>query len=187
MDRFNRLVMMGTVIAVLGFAGFSFDLFQLTALGVKDPRVAISFSIFAVFLVLIVVNDHLLIPRILHGIIALSILGIAAITIYAHVSASSLRFSQSGLWYSYVREGTSEHLALQASCSCRVGVWVHILFPTGDRDNFYRATNSEGRWSQSFSVPSRSARNNSGLAVVTVQLWRGKQTTRTFLEFHVIR
>lgn len=100
--------------------------------------------------------------------------------------AARLSFRSVSVWYHYVRKGTFEHLEVQANMHTKLGIWVHVLFPSGVNYAYFQNTNANGHWRMSFAVPTNSGSPYTKSAVVTLQLWHGKQTDKDFAFFTVI-
>lgn len=95
-------------------------------------------------------------------------------------------FRYVSIWYHYVRRGTVEHIVIQANRHTKFGIWVHVYFPSGVSVAFFQNTDSRGHWSAAFPVPGNAWSRYSKKAVVTLQLWHGKQTVKDFTSFTVI-
>jgi hypothetical protein len=97
-----------------------------------------------------------------------------------------LSFKSVSVWYHAVRRGTFEHLEVQANHHSKLGIWVHVIFPTGVHYDYYENTNGSGHWSKSFTVPKNALNSNSNRAIVALQLWHAKTTVKDFEFFTVI-
>jgi hypothetical protein len=99
---------------------------------------------------------------------------------------SYLTFRQVSLWYHTVRQGTWDVIAIQANPTTTLGIWVHVIFPSGGHHDYYANTDSQGKWQVKFTIPRGSASRKSNRAFVTLQLWHGKQTTQSFMGFTLV-
>jgi hypothetical protein len=90
------------------------------------------------------------------------------------------------LWYHRVRQGTFNHVEIQANHKRVLGIWVHVYFPNGRVYSYYDNTDKGGHWAKSFSVPNPSVGPRGDQAVVTAQLWEGKRTRKNFATFVII-
>lgn len=99
---------------------------------------------------------------------------------------STLQFRRIKLRYSTVRQGTWDRLTVQSSLHTRLGIWVHVVFPSGKQKAFYAETNAKGHWKKRFSVPRGSATAQSHTAFIIVQLWHGSQTVQGSIAFTVV-
>lgn len=99
---------------------------------------------------------------------------------------TTLNFHWISLWYHTVRQGTSDRVIIQSTLHTRLGIWVHVIFPSGRHIDFYEQTNGHGRWSTWFSVPHNSRTRHSNHAFITFQLWHGKHTTQHFMSFWLV-
>lgn len=98
-----------------------------------------------------------------------------------------LRFAYVSLWYHTVRVGTSNHIVVQGIPRKRLGIWTKVYFPNGSRIAYYEDTNSRGHWETTFNVPRDAISRGSNEAVVTLRLWKGKHSTKTFVSFALVR
>lgn len=98
----------------------------------------------------------------------------------------NLTFQWTSLWYHTVRQGTWDYITVQSTLKTRLGIWVHVIFPSGYHWDFYRETDSNGKWSVKFTIPRGSASKRSNQAYITFQLWHGKQTTQSFMDFTLV-
>lgn len=108
------------------------------------------------------------------------------ITIIRRVYRYQVGFRHVSVWYHYVRKGTFEHLEVQANRHTKFGIWVHVVFPSGVSYAYFQKTDANGHWRVSFAVPTNSGSPYTKRAVVTLQLWHGKQTDKEFAFFTVI-
>jgi hypothetical protein len=108
------------------------------------------------------------------------------ITIVRRVFRYQPGFRYVSIWYHYVRKGTFEHLEVQANRHTKFGIWVHVFFPSGVSYAYFQNTDANGHWRMSFAVPTNSGSPYSKQAVVTLQLWHGKQTVEHFAFFTVL-
>jgi hypothetical protein len=95
-------------------------------------------------------------------------------------------FSWVSLWYHTVRQGTWDHLSVQTKPTKKMGIWVMVYFPNGVHYAYYENTDSSGFWQKQFNIPRRAISSKSNQAVITVQLWRGKKTTKYFMNFTLV-
>jgi hypothetical protein len=116
------------------------------------------------------------------GVQATSLLQVLALT--AH--PSNLNFQWTSLWYHTVRHGTWDEVVIQSTLKTTLGIWLHVIFPSGVRHDYYTNTNGSGYWSVKFSIPSNALSPHSNQAYITMQLWHGKQTTQSFINFTVV-
>lgn len=98
----------------------------------------------------------------------------------------NLSFRWVSLWYHTVRQGTWDYLDIQSTMSTQLGVWVHVIFPSGQHYDYYTVTDHNGRWSMKFTIPKQSTSRHSNQAYITFQLWHGKQTTQAFVDFTLV-
>lgn len=91
------------------------------------------------------------------------------------------------LWYHPVYQGAYDHLVVQGRPRRHLGIWVHIYFPNGSRIDFYETTDGQGLWQRDFQVPLHARTRSSDQAFITVQLWKGRQSRKTFIQFRVLR
>lgn len=99
---------------------------------------------------------------------------------------SFLNFSWVSLWYHTVRQGTWDYVTVQSTLKTQLGIWVHVIFPSGLHADFYTETDHNGRWSVKFTIPKRGISKHSNQAYITFQLWHGKQTTQQFMDFTLV-
>jgi len=96
---------------------------------------------------------------------------------------SNLTFRWVSLWYHAVRQGTWDYISIQSAYQTTLGIWVHVIFPNGQHWDYYTNTDHNGRWGVKFTIPNRSVSRHSNQAYITLQLWHGKQTTQSFIDF----
>jgi len=101
--------------------------------------------------------------------------------------AASTAFSYTSVWYHVIRMNTVETIQAQAVPRAQQGIWVHVLFASGNHLDYYQNTDKNGFWQTSFKIPTNSVSRYSSEAVVTFQLWHGKATAKSFETFTVIR
>jgi hypothetical protein len=97
-----------------------------------------------------------------------------------------LGFRRITLRYPAVRRGAPDALNVQATLKTKLGIWAHIVFPTGKHLDYYQETNHKGHWKLRFTVPRHSVTRYSRQAYITLQLWHGSQTTQAFVMFTVM-
>jgi hypothetical protein len=97
-----------------------------------------------------------------------------------------LGFQWVSLWYHTVRQGTFDVLVIQAKPQTQLGIWTHIIFPNGQHYDYYKNTDSNGKWQIKFTIPRGSVSKNSNQAHITFQLWHGKQTMQAFVTFTLV-
>jgi hypothetical protein len=85
-----------------------------------------------------------------------------------------------------VRHGTYDVIKIQSTLKTTLGIWVHVIFPSGQRHDFYTNTDGSGSWSTKFTIPNNAISRHSNQAYITLQLWHGKQTTQSFLNFTLV-
>lgn len=98
----------------------------------------------------------------------------------------NLNFRWTSLWYHTVRHGTYDVIAVQSTLQTTLGIWVHVIFPSGQRHDYYANTDGKGHWSTKFSVPRGAISRHSNQAYVTMQFWHGQQTTQAFIDFTIV-
>lgn len=101
-------------------------------------------------------------------------------------SSSALHFQSLSLWYHIVRIGTFNHIEMQATPHRRVGIWAHVIFPTGLHFDWYEQTTASGHWSKQFDVPADTISRYSNRGHVELQLWMGKKSVKDFLPFTIV-
>lgn len=99
---------------------------------------------------------------------------------------SNLNFQYTSLWYHTVRHGTYDVIKIQSTLKTTLGIWAHIIFPSGQRHDYYTNTDSNGLWSVKFTIPNSAISQHSNQAYVTLQLWHGQQTTQSFIDFVLV-
>ena len=98
----------------------------------------------------------------------------------------NLQFQWVSLWYHTVRQGTWDYIDIQSTLHVQLGIWVHVIFPNGYHADYYAGTNNSGHWSVKFAIPRRAMSSHSNQAYITFQLWHGKQTTQSFMDFSLV-
>ena len=98
----------------------------------------------------------------------------------------NLNFLWISLWYHTARQGTWDYVIVQSTLKSQLGIWVHVIFPSGQHWDFYTLTDHSGRWAVKFNIPRHSVSPHSNQAYVTFQLWHGKQTTQSFMDFTLV-
>ena len=98
----------------------------------------------------------------------------------------SLTFQWVSLWYHTVRQGTWDYVEIQSGLKTSLGIWVHVIFPSGQHLDYYKNTDQNGHWAIRFSIPKRSVSSHSNAAYIAFQLWHGNQTTQSFLNFTLV-
>ena len=98
----------------------------------------------------------------------------------------SLAFLCISLWYHTVRRGTWDYVIVQSTLQTQLGIWVHVIFPTGQHWDFYTNTDNSGRWAVRFKIPRHGISRHSNQAYVTFQLWHGNHTTQAFMDFILV-
>jgi large repetitive protein len=96
------------------------------------------------------------------------------------------RFAYISIWYHVVRNGTPEHVVVQSTLHTRLGIWVHVYFPSGKQLKYYQYTNSHGKWEKQVNVPRKGRTGKNDKAIITIRLWHGKQSIQAFSKFKVI-
>ncbi|MGI8827839.1 MAG: hypothetical protein ACR2JC_19855 [Chloroflexota bacterium] len=99
---------------------------------------------------------------------------------------NNVGFRYISIWYHQVRRGTFDHIEAQASRHVTHGIWVHVYFPTGQHLDYYQNTDGTGHFVKEFNIPSNSISRYSNQAVVTFQLWSGRNTRKNFLTFNIV-
>jgi hypothetical protein len=99
---------------------------------------------------------------------------------------SNLNFQYTSLWYHTVRHGTYDVIKIQSTLKTTLGIWAHVIFPSGQRHDYYTNTDSSGLWSVKFTIPNSAISKHSNQAYVTLQLWHGQQTTQSFIDFVLV-
>jgi hypothetical protein len=99
---------------------------------------------------------------------------------------AGLNFRWVSLWYHTVRQGTWDVIVLQSTLQTQLGIWAHVIFPNGLHYDYYTNTDNNGQWKVRFNVPARAASSHSNQAYVTFQLWHGKQTSQSFMDFTLV-
>ncbi|MDQ2742233.1 MAG: hypothetical protein M3Z66_08030 [Chloroflexota bacterium] len=102
-------------------------------------------------------------------------------------SRGGLHFRRLSLWYHVVRLGTFDHVDLQSNMKTRLGIWAHVIFPSGVQFDYYENTDSRGHWIKTFDVPLNSISRYSNRAFILFQLWHGRTSVKDYLPFTVIR
>jgi hypothetical protein len=74
-----------------------------------------------------------------------------------------------------VREGHNQTIFVQVTPKTGYGIWVHVIFATKKRLDWYQDTNRHGYWKKTFRVPFGSITAKSHNAKVTVRIWHGKK------------
>lgn len=97
-----------------------------------------------------------------------------------------LGFRWVSLWYHSVRQGTWDYVSIQSTSTTQLGIWVHVIFPNGKHWDIYTLTDHNGHWGARFAVPRQSASRHSNQAYIAFQLWHGKQTMQSFLNFVLV-
>jgi Beta xylosidase C-terminal Concanavalin A-like domain len=95
-------------------------------------------------------------------------------------------FQYVSVWYRYIHVLTKQHIVAQAKTQSQYGLWVHVIFPSGKRLDYYVNTDAFGFWQKKFVVPKNAIKGKSGEAFVTFQLWKGNSTKKKFSTFTVI-
>ena len=85
-----------------------------------------------------------------------------------------------------MRHGTYDVIAIQATLKTTLGIWAHVIFPSGQRHDYYTNTDANGHWSTKFTVPNSAISKHSNQGYVTLQLWHGQQTTQAFIDFTIV-
>ena len=98
----------------------------------------------------------------------------------------NLGFRQVSLWYHTVRQGTWDYITVQSTVQKQLGIWVHVIFPSGRHLDYFTLTDRKGRWATRFNVPRGSASRHSNQAYIAFQLWHGKQTMQAFIQFTLV-
>lgn len=99
---------------------------------------------------------------------------------------SNLNFRWTSLWYHTVRHGTYDVITIQSTLQTTLGIWAHVIFPSGQRHDYYTNTDASGNWSTHFTIPNSAISKHSNQAYITLQLWHGQQTTQSFLDFTLV-
>jgi hypothetical protein len=99
---------------------------------------------------------------------------------------SNLNFQYTSLWYHTVRRGTYDVITIQSTLNTTLGIWAHVIFPSGQRHDYFTNTDGSGRWSIKFTIPKNAVSKHSNQAYVTLQLWHGQQTTQSFIDFTLV-
>lgn len=81
------------------------------------------------------------------------------------------------------RPGQMNQLDAQASVGQALTIWVHVNFPTGRHIDYISTTDGKGHWTKQFRVPAHATNRYSTRVYVHYQLWRGKETAKTFGSF----
>lgn len=97
-----------------------------------------------------------------------------------------LGFRWISLWYHPVRAGTWDYLDIKVRPSKQIGIWVQVIFPNGKHYYYYEQTDNHGRWQKRFDIPRDAISRNSNQADITIQLWKGSKTVRSFLSFTLV-
>jgi Beta xylosidase C-terminal Concanavalin A-like domain len=95
-------------------------------------------------------------------------------------------FQYMSVWYHYIHVGTTQHIVAQTKTQSTYGLWVHVIFPSGKRLDYYVNTDAFGFWQATFVVPKNAIKIKPGDAFVTFQLWKGSSTEKKFQTFTVI-
>jgi hypothetical protein len=99
---------------------------------------------------------------------------------------SNLNFRWTSLWYHTVRHGTYDVISIQSTLNTTLGIWAHVIFPSGQRHDYFTNTDGSGHWSTKFTIPNSAISKHSNQAYVTLQLWHGQQTTQAFIDFTLV-
>jgi hypothetical protein len=99
---------------------------------------------------------------------------------------SNLNFQWTSLWYHTVRHGTYDIIAIQSTLHTTLGIWAHVIFPSGQRHDYYTNTDGNGHWSIKFTIPNSAISKHSNQGYVTLQLWHGQQTTQSFIDYTIV-
>jgi hypothetical protein len=97
-----------------------------------------------------------------------------------------LNFKWTSLWYHTVRHGSWDEIVIQSTLKKQLGIWLHVIFPSGVRHDYYTNTDNNGHWGVKFTIPNNAASKHSNQGYITMQLWHGKQTTQSFIDFTVV-
>lgn len=100
--------------------------------------------------------------------------------------AAGLHFQHLSVWYHVVRVGTFNHVEVQANLKTKLGIWVHVLFPSGRHWDYFEHTNGRGHWARTFDIPYNSMSRFTARAHIELQLWKGKTTVKDFMPFTII-
>jgi hypothetical protein len=101
--------------------------------------------------------------------------------------AKKFGFEYTSVWYRYIHVGNIQHIQMQDKSHSQDGIWVVVQFASGKPLRWYQNTDKHGFWQLNLKVPPYALTRESGRAVVTFQLWKGKRTTKTYETFYVIR
>jgi hypothetical protein len=99
---------------------------------------------------------------------------------------NNLNFRWTSLWYHTVRHGTYDVIGIQSTLQTTLGIWVHVIFPSGVRHDYFTNTDGSGHWSTKFTIPNSAISKHSNQAYITLQLWHGQQTTQSFIDFTLV-
>lgn len=99
---------------------------------------------------------------------------------------SNLNFRWVSLWYHTVRHDTYDVIAIQSTLQTTLGIWAHVIFPNGQRHDYYTNTDGSGHFQVKFSIPHSPNTRHSNQAYITLQLWHGQQTTQAFIDFTTV-
>jgi Beta xylosidase C-terminal Concanavalin A-like domain len=97
-----------------------------------------------------------------------------------------LRFRSVSLWYHVINRGHLETIIVQANHKTKLGIWMHVIFPSGVHLDFYENTNKKGHWVKHFVIPTLAGSPYSPRAWVMLQLWHGKTTDQFWMPFTII-
>jgi hypothetical protein len=65
-------------------------------------------------------------------------------------------------------------------------IWVHVWFPNGRHLDYYQTTSKKGYWSLTFKVPRHVITRTSNIVTITLRLWQGKHSVRTYRDFTLV-
>lgn len=97
-----------------------------------------------------------------------------------------LHFQRVFVRYHVVHVGTFNRVDVQASLRAKVGIWVHVLFPSGRHWDYFQHTDQRGHWARSFNVPYNATSRFTNVVHIELQLWKGKATAKDFIPFTII-
>ncbi|GAC1401579.1 MAG: hypothetical protein NVSMB52_15400 [Chloroflexota bacterium] len=95
-------------------------------------------------------------------------------------------FKRVSLWYHTVRQGTFNYVDVQGSPRTQLGLWAHVYFPSGKHYDYYVTTDRHGHWSKRFGVPLHTKTSLSDRVLVTLRLWHGAKSKKTYMVFTLL-
>jgi hypothetical protein len=104
----------------------------------------------------------------------------------SHHHKPGFDFRYISIWYHTLRVNTTEHIVVQSTLHTQQGIWVHVWFPSGSHFDYFKNTDSNGKWTTQFVVPRSAITPHNGNVLVTFRLWHGKKSVKQFLHFKLV-